>query len=80
MPTPIPDSRHYWFPAKPSGRSWDWPAWQGWVFLISWCAVLMLVAPQLAGRGPTAVSLFAAVMAVVLLAVAYATSEPTRFW
>ena len=68
---------NYWFPAKPSGLGWGPPTkWQGWVFLISWIALL------LSGSKVLETSLSALVFLVGMLAilalVIFFTAEPRR--
>lgn len=40
----VSESKHYWFPAKRYGWGWGLPtAWQGWVVLLVYVAVIVLL-------------------------------------
>jgi hypothetical protein len=67
----------YWFRAKRYGWGWGLlAAWQGWVVLVSWVAILLVVTPLLT---PVLFYLFIAVMCALLLAICYAKGEPPRW-
>ncbi len=70
----------YWFPAKSYGWGWGLPvAWQGWLFLGAWLAVVALGTCYLAPYGDAVFLAFMAVMVVVLVLVCYQKGEPPRW-
>ena len=74
-------ARKYWFPAKRYGWGWGLPiTWQGWVVMIVWTLVVIVVAP-FAGpnKHPALFALFMGVMLAILVAICYAKGEPPRW-
>jgi hypothetical protein len=73
--------RKYWFPAKRYGWGWSLPLTrQGWVVMILWTLVVIVVAPLLRpNEHPVRFGLFVAAMIGVLLAICYAKGEPPRW-
>jgi hypothetical protein len=73
-------TRRYWFPAKRYGWGWGPPtAWQGWVFLIVWFAVMVAGAVWITPRRGLVFALFVVAMITVMVAVGYAKGEPPRW-
>ena len=69
----VPD---YWFPAKRYGWGWGLPsAWQGWVVLAVYCAVVLIAALARPLFGLPVV----ASATVVLLLIGLKKGEPTRW-
>ncbi len=73
----------YWFSPKRRGWGWGGPCnWRGWVVMVAWVALLAggmawLIAQK---RGPAAL-VFALVMCVVLIAIAWCKGDPAgRRW
>ena len=78
--TPADRDRAFWFPAKSHGWGWGPPiAWQGWVVLIGWVAVVVVGAALLAGRHWLGYAIFMVTMVSLLLAICYAKGEPPRW-
>jgi hypothetical protein len=70
----------YWFPAKRWGWGWGPPcAWQGWLVLIVWVAVLAggLIVLRHDGLGRHLV--WVLVMSLVLTFICYLKGEPPRW-
>jgi len=79
LPPTAPNDRRFWFPAKRYGWGWGLPsAWQGWVVLAVWIAVVAVGASFLAGRHWVGYAGFMITMSVVLIGVCYAKGEPPR--
>ena len=73
-------SERYWFPAKRYGWGWGLPgAWQGWIVMIGWVAILVAAAIRLLPRHPIAFACFTLVMGGVLTLICYLTGEPPRW-
>jgi ABC-type multidrug transport system fused ATPase/permease subunit len=76
----MPQSNEYWFPAKRYGWGWGAPiAWQGWVILLGWIAVLIAGALRLMPAHPVTFLLLAVAMAALLTFICYLTGEPPRW-
>jgi len=74
------ERRVYWFPAKRHGWGWGPPAnWQGWTFLLGWCAIVIPLSPLLVERSFSAFALFLAGMIALLILVCYLKGEPPRW-
>jgi hypothetical protein len=70
----------YWFSAKRYGWGWGLPAaWQGWVVLAAWVALLAALGPILALHSMPLFFVFMAVMGAALVAVCWAKGEPPRW-
>jgi hypothetical protein len=72
------ERQHYWFPAKTYGWGWGLPsAWQGWVVLGAFAALLALGAyvwpPK---RGAMPFVAYALGLCVVLVGICYWKGEP----
>jgi hypothetical protein len=72
--------RQYWFRAKRYGWGWGAPGtWQGWVFLLVWTAVTILVVCWVGNWNlPLAFGILQ-IMVVVLLIVMFTKGEPPRW-
>jgi hypothetical protein len=69
-----------WFPAKRYGWGWGPPvAWQGWVVLAAWIALLFAGLLWFAPMGAVAHALYTLVMVALLTAVCYVKGEPPRW-
>ena len=68
----------YWFPAKRYGWGWGPPrAWQGWLVLVAFAALLAVGAVVLLPRHQTAYFvLYTVILCGVLVMVCYVTGEP----
>lgn len=67
----------YWFRAKRYGLGWGLPcSWQGWVFFLTWVAVLGIGAVELIPARPFVFTLFLAGMTVILVLACYIKGEP----
>ena len=77
----MPAEKRYWFPAKRYGWGWGLPAaWQGWVVLLTFVALLALGAvifPPSEGLGSYLG--FAGLLAVALIVVAWWKGEPPHW-
>jgi hypothetical protein len=71
----------FWFPAKKIGWGWGPPVtWQGWAFLVTWVAAVILLTPLLHHRGGmTAFLFFFLPMLGLLLLVCWLKGEPPRW-
>jgi hypothetical protein len=81
----------YWFKAKRYGYGWGLPLrWEGWAVLIGWLVIMIagsILIPLLMinylklpiGAGIFSISVFALVMAGVLIGVCYAKGEPAKW-
>jgi len=73
----------YWFPAKRYGWGWGPPtAWQGWLVLIVFFALVLIGAiVLLPGGGPAPFLLYTVALVAVLLAICWLKGErPTWRW
>jgi uncharacterized membrane protein YhaH (DUF805 family) len=71
---------NYWFPAKRYGWGWGPPiTWQGWLVMILWIIVIVVVSPILAPTNWLAFVAFMIVMVSLLIAICYAKGEPPRW-
>ena len=72
------DKQSYWFPAKRFGWGWGLPtAWQGWVVMLVFCALVLVGAVALLpSHGTGAFVAYTALLCVGLVAVCWATGEP----
>jgi hypothetical protein len=80
----LPDTkfseRPIWFAAKRYGWGWGLPvAWQGWVVLLVWMAMVIGIAPILAGRHRIVFGIFTAAMVAALLGICYLKGERPRW-
>ena len=75
------DSPRYWFPAKRYGWGWGLPtAWQGWVVMLVFIALLVMGAIWLPPpRELLALLIYTAVLWAALLAVCWVKGEPPRW-
>ena len=75
------DSPRYWFPAKRYGWGWGLPtAWQGWVVMLVFIALLVMGAIWLPPpRELLAFLIYTAVLWAALLAVCWIKGEPPRW-
>lgn len=79
MTREAPRSPHYWFRAKRYGWGWGPPcAWQGWVTLAVWIALVFAIGLPLAGRSLLGFYIFVAAMVVALILVCLWKGEPPR--
>jgi lipoprotein signal peptidase len=70
----------YWFHAKRYGWGWGLPAtWQGWVVLVTWFVLIIIVSPILALRSIPSFIVFITGMSAVLLAICFAKGEPPKW-
>lgn len=81
----------YWFRAKRYGFGWGLPLrWEGWAVLIGWLVVMIagsILIPLVmindlklsTGASIFSISLFALIMAGLLLGVCYAKGEPAKW-
>jgi hypothetical protein len=73
----ISNDQRYWFRAKRYGWGWGVPcAWQGWVVLLLWLAVLTVGTRFLLPHRPLAYLGFTLVTVGALLVVSYKKGEP----
>ena len=69
--------KRYWFRAKRSGLGWGMPcSWQGWVFFLTWLAVLVVAARSLIHGHPFLFTMILAAMTVILVLACYIKGEP----
>lgn len=76
------DDRAYWFPAKKFGWGWGPPVtWQGWVFMLTWLAILGVGLIVLVSRGESLgwLLVYPLLMSVVMLIVCYWKGEPPKW-
>ena len=74
------DAKSHWFPAKRYGWGWGPPVtWQGWVVLVGWIAILVVVSPWLAPRSMPLFIVFEIVMVAVLLTICFLKGERPRW-
>ena len=75
------DAPKYWFPAKRHGWGWGPPsAWQGWVVLLVYLALVVGGIPFVqAVRGSAVYVAYAAVLTIFLVAICWLTGEPPRW-
>jgi hypothetical protein len=73
--------RKYWFRAKRYGWGWGLPlTWQGWVVLIVWTLIVVVVPPFLRpNKHPALFGLFIVAMLAVFFGICYAKGEPPRW-
>jgi len=78
---PTADDRKYWFPAKRYGWGWGPPsAWQGWVVLVIYLALVLGGIPLVqASTGNLVYLAYVSVLTVALLAICWLTGEPPRW-
>ena len=75
-----PEQQPYWFRAKRYGWGWGLPcAWQGWVVMITWVALVIILTPILALHSMPSFFVFIFGMAGVLIAICWAKGEPPRW-
>jgi hypothetical protein len=74
-------SPKYWFPAKQYGWGWGLPsAWQGWVVLIAYLALILAGVPYVrAADGSLVYAIYVAALTVALVAICWRTGEPPRW-
>ena len=78
----LPPSRHrpIWFPAKRYGWGWGLPvAWQGWVVMGVWFAVVVVGTVTFAGRSLLEFYILIAASTAILIAICYARGERPRW-
>ena len=75
------EERRYWFPAKRYGWGWGPPvAWQGWVVMIGWFALLLGGVLRIGLRAhPLLHAGFVTAMVLALVLVCYWKGEPPRW-
>jgi len=68
----------YWFPAKRHGWGWGLPsAWQGWVVLVSYLALVLGGIPFIqASRGSVVYLAYIFVLTAALVTMCWLTGEP----
>lgn len=66
-----------WFPAKTYGWGWGLPTcWQGWLVLLSYCALLIVGMRYLMDRhSDTIVALFVTGLTILLIAICWLKGE-----
>lgn len=71
----------YWFPAKRYGWGWGLPvAWQGWIVLIAFLALLAAGAAVLLPRvGECAFLAYSGLLCAVLIGICYLKGEPPEW-
>jgi len=77
----MPQTKHYWFPAKRYGWGWGLPVtWQGWAVLVGFI-VLLGVGPWIfpPKEDRSSFYLYVAGLIAVLLVVCYAKGEPPKW-
>jgi hypothetical protein len=74
-------TRKYWFPAKRFGWGWGLPtAWQGWVVLAAYFALVIGAIPLIHAAERTAVYIaYVVLVTVALVLVCWVTGEPPRW-
>jgi hypothetical protein len=74
----MPNKPLYWFPAKRYGWGWGVPtAWQGWVVLVLFFALLLVGAVLLLpGQGVSTYLAYTLLLCVLLVAVCWLKGEP----
>jgi hypothetical protein len=74
------EQQPYWFRAKRYGWGWGLPcAWQGWVVMIAWTVLVIVLSPILALHSMPGFFLFIFGMAGVLIAICWAKGEPPKW-
>lgn len=78
---PSGSERKYWFPAKRYGWGWGPPcAWQGWVVLLAYFALVVGGIPVLqATEGSLVYIAYAVALTVGLIAICWLTGERPRW-
>jgi hypothetical protein len=74
--------KNIWFPAKKYGWGWGFPiAWQGWLFLAVWIAVVLagVTYIQTSGAADYFAPVFVLVMGVILVAVCFVKGEQPKW-
>jgi len=71
----------YWFPAKRYGWGWGPPsAWQGWVVLLSYLALVLAGIPFVhASKGSLVYVAYVSVLTATLIAICWLKGEPPRW-
>ena len=74
------DKPKYWFPAKRYGWGWGLPsAWQGWVVLVAYLALVLGGIPLIqATKGTVVYIAYVLVLTVASVTVCWFTGEPPR--
>jgi hypothetical protein len=74
-------SRKHWFAAKRYGWGWGLPcAWQGWVVLITYFALVLGGIPVIqASMGNVVYAAYVSVLTAALIAVCWLTGDPPRW-
>jgi hypothetical protein len=68
----------YWFRRKRFGWGWGLPSsWQGWVFFIPWCAILVWATVHFMPQRPFAFTMALAALTAILVAVCVIKGEPS---
>jgi hypothetical protein len=77
----MPEERKYWFPAKRYGWGWGPPtAWQGWIVLILFFALVLGGAATILPRqGPPLFLLYTVLLVGVLIAICWIKGERPRW-
>ncbi len=77
----MPTKPTYWFPAKRYGWGWGIPtAWQGWVVLVLFFAMLLVGAVLLLpGQGNGAFIAYTVLLCALLVAVCWVKGEPPKW-
>jgi len=75
------DKPKYWFPAKRYGWGWGPPsAWQGWVVLVAYLALVLGGIPLIqATKGTLVYIAYVLALTVALVTVCWFTGEPPRW-
>jgi hypothetical protein len=72
------DKQSYWFPAKRYSWGWGVPtAWQGWVVMLVFCALVLVgTVALLPSHGAGVFIAYTVLLCAGLVAVCWATGEP----
>ena len=72
------DTPKYWFPAKRYGWGWSLPcAWQGWVVLIVYLALIIAGIPFIkVSTGTAAYFAYSLILTIVFIGICWLTGEP----
>ena len=75
------DIPKYWFPAKHYGWGWSLPcAWQGWVVLIVYLALIIAGVPFIkASIGIAAYFAYSLILTIVVIGICWLTGEPPNW-
>ncbi|MBL9148878.1 MAG: hypothetical protein JNM94_09320 [Phycisphaerae bacterium] len=78
---PSGSAKRYWFAAKRYGWGWGLPcAWQGWVVLLGYVALLVAGVPFVSTGVDVILYLtYVLVLSAILVAICWKTGEPARW-